>query len=458
MIERRKSLRMPAAIKVGYRLDGDAEAPFRETITGNISEGGVVFYVSEPIPFPAILELAIYSTRLQQPIKARARVMRISEIKEKKLYEVGLAFLDMKEKDSRSIRQWVYTVDLDKILQTAVKKEASDIHLVSGQPPIMRVHGELMPIIQKALTPEEIKNIAFNFLTEAQKEQFLKELDLDVSYVNDYGRFRVNIHQEKGQVAIAFRYLPTVIRSVQDLGLPEAISDLARKPNGLILVTGPTGCGKSTTLASMIELINKEKKCIIMSLEEPIEYLYTSKKSVVEQREIGFDSRSYLNALKYCVRQDVDVILIGEVRDLASISIALSAAETGHLVLTTLHTLDAVSSINRIIDVFPPNQQNQIRLQLAETLRGVVSQLLLPRKDKPGRVLATEVLVCTPAVSNLVRKGKLEEIQSLVETCSQLGMHSMDKSLEELYLQRIISQETFLAYASDPTRFKDLHV
>jgi twitching motility protein PilT len=240
---------------------------------------------------------------------------------------------------------------------------------------------------------------------------------------------------------------------LSELHLPPVLEELARRPSGLILVTGPAGCGKSTTVAAMIEIINKERKSLIMSLEEPIEYIFKSKKSIIEQREIGIDAISFQSALKYIVRQDIDVVFIGEIRDLNSISVAISAAETGHLVLTTLHTMDALSSINRIVDVFPSLQQRQVRMQLAETLRGVVSQVLLPRQDKEGRIVATEVLVCNSAVANLIRKDNISEIRGIMETGSRFGMHTLDHSLENLFSQSLVSREAVLAYTNDVSRF-----
>ncbi|MDD5044900.1 MAG: PilT/PilU family type 4a pilus ATPase [Candidatus Omnitrophica bacterium] len=342
-------------------------------------------------------------------------------------------------------------VDLDKILNFAIQKKASDIHFVSNQPPIMRLYDELIPVHDKVLSPDEIKGLIYGFLPDRQKEKFETELELDTSYVNDMGRFRVNVHQEKGQLGAAFRHISTQIKSATELGLPKVVADLALKPNGLILVTGPTGSGKSTTLAAMIELINQSRKCMIISLEDPIEYLYQSKKSIIRQREIGFDSHSFIDALKHTLRQDVDVILIGEIRDLDSITVALTAAETGHLVLTTLHTTDTISTINRVIDVFPAGQQQQVRMQLAETLRGIIAQILIPKKDRTGLAVATEIMIQTPAVANVIRQGNSEQLRSILQTGAQFGMQTMDSSLLQLYKDGIISLEDAKTFVKDPT-------
>lgn len=448
-MEKRHDSRIPLNLKVDYCLADVPDCPIKETFINNLSSGGVLLALNEPVPITTNLKLAIHSPRLLHPIICKTRVVWVKEIKQGELYEIGTSFEQINQKDLDFIRKWTKTVDIDSILAAAVKKNASDIHLITNQPPVMRVYGELLPIQPKPLMADEVHGLIYNLLNDEQKVTFERDLELDASYTNEMGRFRVNIHKERGEAAASFRYIPTEILSLEQLNLPHVLMDLARKPKGLVLVTGPTGSGKSTTLAAMIEQINKEKKRLVMSLEEPIEFLYKSKRSVIEQREIGTDARTFGSALKHIVRQDIDVILIGEIRDLHSISIALTAAETGHLVFTTLHTLDTVTSLNRIIDVFPASQQQQIRFQLAETLQGVVSQILLPKADGEGRVVATEVLFCTPAVSNLIRKGKHEEIRNFLETGHQYGMHTMEKSLEDLYSQGLISKESVSAHTSN---------
>ena len=438
---------MPLRLKAEYSFADVADCPIRETFITNLSPGGIQLALSEPLPITTILKLTVHSPRLLSPIACRSRVVWVKEITPGQLYEIGTSFEHITQKDLNFIRKWTKTVDIDAILATAVKKNASDVHLVSGHPPMMRVFGDLQPVTTTPLREDEVSGLIFNLLSEEQKALFEEKLELDCSYTNESSRFRINVHKERGQVAATFRCIPSEIKTLEELGLPASLSELARQPKGLVIVTGPNGSGKSTTLAALIEQINKEKKKTVMSLEEPIEFLYKSKRSIIEQREIGLDSHSFADALKYVVRQDVDVILIGEMRDLTSIAIALTAAETGHLVFTTLHTLSAMSSINRIIDVFPANQQQQVRVQLAETLRGVVSQVLLPRADKPGRVVATEVLVSTPAIANLIRKGKHEEIRNFMETGMQQGMHTLDRSLEKLYSKGLISRETAASHS-----------
>jgi twitching motility protein PilT len=294
-------------------------------------------------------------------------------------------------------------------------------------------------------------------LTDTQKEVFERDRELDFSLaLSGMDRFRVNIHLQRGSVEAAFRRIPLFIPNMSELGLPPVVADFARKPNGLVLLTGPTGTGKTTTLASMINLINEEREKLIITIEDPIEYIHFNKKCIIKQREVYSDTHSFAEALKRCLRQDPNIIVVGEMRDLETISTALTAAETGHLVLATLHTPDAPQTVERIIDVFPPHQQQQVKLQLANALQGVISQLLLPKKDGEGRVLATEVMVATPGVRNLIREQAIEQLPTAIQTGSSYGMHTMDKSLQKLFQQGIISQETAMNYVKNVEEFRQL--
>ena len=439
--EKRKSNRIYAVLKVSFIIQGDETRKVREGLAGNISiDGFILKGVVEPVAISTVLIVEIHSPRVLAPISVQGRVVRIEE--QDKAYNLGIVFENITVNDRNLIKQWVRVQGIDKILSAAVKHSASDIHLAVGQPAIMRVHGELQNINDLILSQEEIKDLVNGMLNEIQRQQFEKELELDILYVNDFGRFRMNVYQERGQIGAALRYIPTEVKSLRDWDLPVVIGELALKPNGLILVTGVQGSGKSTTLSAMIDAINKEKKKVIVSLEEPIEYMYKMKKSIIIQREVGIDTHSFLAALKHVVRQDSNVVLIGELRDLESISFAISAAETGALVLTTLPTLDVVATVNRIMDVFPPSQQQHIRSRLAEVLRGIVSQMLVKRSDKPGRMIATEILVCASAAANIIRKGNLEDLRSIVETGSKYGMHTMSSSLQLLYENSVISRDT----------------
>jgi twitching motility protein PilT len=348
-------------------------------------------------------------------------------------------------------------VDLRELLQLVVERNASDLHLTDGEPPVLRVDGELVPTDAPRLTGDDTKRMIYGVLTDKQKVQFEEEMELDFSlYIPNISRFRVNVHQQRGCVEAAFRVVLLNIRSIEELGLPAIVAKLALKPNGLVIITGPTGMGKTTTLAAMVDLINTQRSCLVVTIEDPIEYLFRNKKSIIKQREVGSDTHTFASALKHVLRQDPDVILIGEMRDLETIATAMTAAETGHLVLSTLHTPDAPQTIDRIIDVFPPHQQQQIMVQLAACLQGIVAQQLLPRKDGRGRIVATEVMVGTDAVRSCVRERRTHQLHTIIQTGSQFGMTAMDKSLKELYLRGIITYETAIARAKNIHDFKDL--
>ncbi|QSH40406.1 PilT/PilU family type 4a pilus ATPase [Lentisphaerota bacterium ZTH] len=347
-------------------------------------------------------------------------------------------------------------INMKRLLQSAVAVNASDLLLTAGCPPTIRVNGELLPLDTDSLTPGDTQRLLFSILTPRQRAQFEAEREIDFALSismqldaeqeqAEQFRFRVNGFYQRGNVGTAVRVIPKRIPKPEELHIPPPIVNLAEKRHGLILVTGPTGHGKSTTLASMIDKINSERGCHIITVEDPIEYVHENSKAVVEQREVGADTHSFANALKYVLRQDPDVILVGEMRDTETIAAALTAAETGHLVLATLHTNNAPQSIDRIIDSFPGHQQNQIKLQLAGTLLGVVSQRLIPHKSGDGRVAVFEVMVGTPAVQALVREGKTQQLQSVIETSFKDGMITMDKALEEVYSKGLIERKHYAA-------------
>lgn len=348
-------------------------------------------------------------------------------------------------------------MELKDLLMLTIQQKASDLHLTENTPPILRIDGRLILTDLPKLLRDDTKRMIYTILTNEQKEIFERnwELDLSVAMLG-MDRFRVNVHIQRGSVEAAFRRIPLEIPKLADLGLPAIVADLAKKPNGLVLVTGPTGVGKTTTMAAMVDLINSERQDMIISIEDPIEFLHHNKKSIIKQREVYSDTKSFSEALRHALRQDPDVIFVGEMRDLETISTALTAAETGHLVLATLHTPDAPQTIERIIDVFPPFQQQQVKLQLADCLQGVISQLLLLRASGVGRVVATEVMIGTPAIRNLIREQEIEQMPTLIQTGHQYGMRTMDKSLKELYKSGVITYETALAKAKHIEEFKNL--
>ncbi len=349
------------------------------------------------------------------------------------------------------------SVDLPKIFDVALTQKASDILITAGAPPVLRINGELKPVNLPSLSPDDTKKMIYGGLGDEEIARFEtdKELDFSINYQGKH-RFRGNIFLQRGSVGASFRLVPGRIPSFQELGLPPVVEDIAMKAKGLVLVTGPTGHGKSTTQASIIDYINKNRKSHIVTIEDPVEFVHENIKSYIEQREVKFDTRSFSDALTHVLRQDPDVILVGEIRDLESIATALTAAETGHLVITTLHTNDTIQAIDRIIDVFPPHQQGQIRMQFAFTLVAVIGQLLLPRADGTERVLATEVLLNTPAVGNLIREEKNQQIRTVIETQGKRGMHTMDSTLKEMYRQGIITHETASSHITDPTVLQTL--
>ena len=341
-------------------------------------------------------------------------------------------------------------ITIDELLMVAKEHEASDVHISVGVPPKMRVNGALLDMNYPRLFPEDTSAIIMPVLSEVQAEMLNKTGEIDFSYsIPKAGRYRVNAYKQRGTVSAAIRLVGTVIPKPNELGIPRSVVDLINKQRGLVLVTGPTGSGKSTTLASILDQINETKEKHIITLEDPIEYLHAHKKAMVNQREIGTDSHSYATALRAALREDPDVILVGEMRDLETISIAITAAETGHLVFSTLHTTGAASTIDRVIDVFPPHQQQQIRVQLAMVLECVVSQQLIAKDRTKGRVAAFEVMHNSVAIKNLIRENKTYQINSMMQTSKKMGMQTMDDALYDLYMAGHISAESALNYAQD---------
>jgi twitching motility protein PilT len=350
-------------------------------------------------------------------------------------------------------------LSLSELLHKLSELGGSDLHITTGTAPLVRVHGEIRPLDgYRPLTSSETKQLAYSVLTDAQKHRFEENLELDFSFgVKGLSRFRANIFNQRGAVGAVFRAIPYEIKSFEDLGLPPVVKELCTKPRGLVLVTGPTGSGKSTTLAAVIDKINKDRHEHILTIEDPIEFLHNHKNCIVNQREVNADTRGFANALRTALRQDPDVVLVGEMRDLETIESALRIAETGHLTFATLHTNSAVSTINRIIDVFPSMQQSQVRAQLSLTLEGILCQTLLPKADGRGRALAMEVLVPNAAIRNLIREDKVHQIYSMMQTGQDVhGMQTFNQSLATLYHKRQISRETAMQRTSNVNELRDL--
>ncbi len=349
-------------------------------------------------------------------------------------------------------------MEILELLAFAKKENASDIHISSGEPPIIRIHGDIRKLDIPPLSNHEVHNILYGILTDRHRKDFEEhhELDFSLQY-GEMGRFRVNAFIQSRGESIVFRTIPTVIPTLEQLNMPKIVGELTKKEKGLILVTGPTGSGKSTTLAAMIDMINRDEKCHILTVEDPIEFLHRSKTSLVNQRELGPHTHSFANALRSALREDPDIILVGEMRDLETISLALTAAETGHLVFGTLHTSSAPKTVDRIIDVFPPNQQEQVRTMFSESLQAVITQQLIKKKDGTGRVAALEIMIGTPAVRNLIRENKIAQIPSSIQTGRQHGMQTMDQSLIELCQKDLIAKEAAEPLVSSPSVLSSLN-
>ena len=346
-------------------------------------------------------------------------------------------------------------LNLRTLLQEMIEREASDLHVTAGERPKLRVDGDIVnSSVEHVLTPKDTLQLAYSVLTETQKKRFEFEDELDFSFgIQNLARFRGNVFKQRGCVAMVLRMIPFSVRTFEDLGLPPVVAKLAERPRGLILVTGPTGSGKSTTLAAMIDKINKDRKGHIITVEDPIEFIHRHQNCIVNQREIGTDTKSFASALKYALREDPDIILVGEMRDLETIAAALTIAETGHLVLATLHTNSAAESINRIIDVFPSTQQSQVRAQLAFVLEGVLTQTLLQRSRGKGRVMACEIMVATPAIRALIRDDKVHQIYSALQSGKKHGMQTMTDALYQMYMNREVTKDECLRAASDANEF-----
>jgi twitching motility protein PilT len=344
---------------------------------------------------------------------------------------------------------------LNDILRTGVQNKASDIHVNVGSPPLFRIHTVMTPSDFPIVTPEGALRLLKEMVDERRMKEFEERRDIDFSYeLPGLGRFRVNAHYQRGTIALAFRTINDKVRPLDQLFLPEVCSKLTYLPRGLILVTGPTGSGKSTTLAAMIDAINRREQGHIITLEDPIEYAFVSNKCAIEQREVGTDVPDFASGLRHVLRQDPDTILVGEMRDLETVAAAITAAETGHLVFSTLHTVNAPQTIERIIDVYPANEQNQIRSMLANTLQAVISQTLFKRHDQPGMIPAVEVMLCTPAVRNCIRENRIFEIPNIIATSRALGMQSLDDSIKQLYVNGYISREDAIAQAAHPEKLE----
>ena len=346
-------------------------------------------------------------------------------------------------------------IELDVLLEELVLADGSDLHLRCGEPPVFRIAGDLQRAEYPVLDDSNLEEIIYGLMSPTQRKHFEEKLEFDMAYeITGIARFRINCFKQMGHIAAVMRIIPLKIRTIDEWGFPPVFKKIAELPRGLVLVTGPTGSGKSTTLAAMIEHINQTDNKHIITIEDPIEFLHRDRKSIIEQREIGIDTTSYAEALRRVIRQSPDIILVGEMRDLETMSQTITAAETGHLVFSTLHTIDAVQTVDRIIDVFPPAQQQQVRLQLSTTLQAVITETLVRKKDGAGRTAAFEIMLCTPAIRSAIREAKTPQIYTAIQTGGKLGMIQIDRYLKNLYHQGIIGYEEALAHCANPDEFE----
>jgi twitching motility protein PilT len=441
--EKRGTRRIRTNFNFDFRVPDSTNASvFTNSKTKDISASGMQFLSPFPLNIGSSMEIKLFLAKASEPLIVIGKTIYISQA-DKEQYVIGVAFTHIEPEVKEALKKQIESIDIYPLLEQMVSQQASDLHLTAKHPPTFRIDRELKGWSNKSLSSDEVKRLVFSVMTSEQVSTFEKMKELNFAYsLPGIGRWRVNVHFQQGNVESAFRLIKPPDKSVADLGLPVVVEELARQNDGLVVVSGPAGVGKSTTIAAMIELINKEFKKVIITLEDPIEFVHESKKSLIKQREIGIDTHSFKHGLKHVLRQDPNVIFIGEVRDLETMVTALTAAETGHLVFTTLHTSDASQTINRILGIFPHDQRQGAALQLSSCLKGVICQKLLPRRDNQGLVPATEVLIGTPAVKGTIRQMKIEQLQSLIQTGAQDQMHSMDNSIFHLYEKKLITYET----------------
>jgi twitching motility protein PilT len=455
--DRRIAKRKKSRVSMKYRLTRQKNRPAREAVTVDISSIAVLFESKEIMSIGTEMQVELDIPALDRPVIAEGWVNRIEEVEGTHSYHYSVVFNIISHDDQVTLEKFVQLMDIDNLLRLAVREGASDIHFIADHAPVFRINGKLTSLDLLSLPASELHEMIMSMLTQNQQQLFLENLELDFSYLLPEGvRFRVNIHKERGNMEAALRLIPTEIKTIEQLGLPQGVHEFAKVSKGLIVISGPTGSGKTTTLAALLDEINRTRNCMVISIEDPIEYVHESKKSIIKQREVGADTKSFANALKHVLRQDPDVILVGEIRDLESISMAITAAETGHLVLTTLHTSDASECVNRIVDVYPSAQQSQVRSQLSGCLEGILVQMLLPRMDRNERILATELLIATPAIRSIIREGKLGQLCTYLESGSKYGMHTLDSSLVRLVKEGKIEEGLARGYAKNPKVFGEV--
>jgi twitching motility protein PilT len=449
--EMRANTRIRSRINLTYQImnkDGSAQASGK-TIARDISANGIFMALKKPLEMDTKIMIEFRMPKIDAPIEIMCHVVRVEEL-ENGEYGIGLLFDKFKNENQDEIVNCIEAMDIVRLLQITAQKKASDMHLTYNRPPIMRLHGKLVPMDMDPLSAGELKNLIYSILSDEQIARFEKFKELDFAFSpNPDLRFRVNVHVQRGNVEGTFRVIMPDLKTVQELGLPSVVEKLALLKKGIVVIAGPTGSGKTTTLAAMVDIINRQRQSVIICLEDPIEYIHVNLNSVIKQREIGTDTLSFSVALKRTLRQDPDVILVGELLDAETVRTVITAAETGHLVLTSLHAPDTVQAIDRLISIFPPQQRQQACIQIANCLQGIITQSLVPKKDREARVLATEVMIMTDAIRNHIREGQTLQIPSTIQTGARYQMHTMSESLKRLYYGNIITKETAIDYCPE---------
>lgn len=453
--ERRKSNRVYILIPITCEITNPIDKTVRNKnlIAKDLDSGGIFFESDEVFSLNSQMNIAFQLPGRNNVISTAIKVTRVEVVRENNSFGIGAVFTQLSEKDKAEIELLLDHTNINKILELAIKKGASDLHLIAGSPPILRVFGELEILNLPEMEPTDIELMVFSLMSKQQIKEFesSKELDFGIQYDME-NRFRVNVYQQRGFLGATLRLINSKISSIEELKLPDAINDLARQKDGLILITGPVGSGKTTTMAAMVELINRERKAVIVILERPIEYTHSNIKSIIQHREVGVDTNSFSAALKSSLRQDPNVIVVGELDDLETIRIALSAAEAGYLVITSYHAPNTIQALDRLVGAFPTENRKQILSLLANCLRGVINQLLIPPRDKKGRLLATEVLMSNEAVKKYIRTDELLQLPMVIQTGASFKMHSMDDSIRKYAELGLIDTDTAIYYSEELSR------
>lgn len=452
--ERRKTERIRTKVPVSIVDEASGVSMETAAYTLDVSEGGLAFKYDDKLPLGTDLSLDVCLPSEVEPVKFKGTVSRLCRMTDDNGFFHGVQFKDPTDCDHSKLKNYLNLVDIKKLILKAIDNGASDLHLLSDRVAYMRVEGQLIPMGDDIIDEQVLEQLVLGMLTNSQAKLLTTNRELDFSFPRlTECHCRANAYYEMGHMAMSIRMIPTKIRTLAELGLPKTLESIALKRKGLIIVTGPSNSGKSTTLAALVDAINTNRAAKIITIEDPVEYVHKYKKSVVVQREIGSDTHNFSDALKYALRQDPDVIMVGEVRDKKSVSMAVTAAETGHLVLTTLHTSDTVEAINRILDSYPSDQQEQIRCQLADCLTAIVGQHLVPTKNGKERVLATELLLPTDAIRNMIRSGSTSSIRLAIEMGSKFEMHTLDQSLMKLVKSKRVAEEVARGYSRHPQMF-----